>query len=468
MNQLPTKILTVSIAVCVSIACSSTLCIAVQGKSGKSKGFSKTTGGGNIYSIPKKKTGVGFPSPYSYSKPSSQSHGYNRGQSSRSNSNFNNRSHTHPSYRPRSTQSQKGRNNFSRGGSQLNFSPYGTSFNFGNRGGISQYYIPTNSIDRFGLGVTRYQTGFGSFSNHGFNNFGSYYGAGIPQAQVIIPTQPLGLSAAEQAAQAQLYNQSQTLRSQTIINDSINNRIIANEAIQNQSIPNEFYPQIATTATGRSIQRRAEAAFKIGDYRTAESLASQALVIERDNGKVFLFASQAAFATANFSMAVEYLDKATAMLPSDQWTSVVQNYKTFYGRNDYVGQTNRLTQHLASSPTDADAFVLRGYHYGSLGYVDAATLDFQRALGLNPKHKLANRLMPILGSNPVAVSEEVEAPIPGAVFPSSSRVPSNDGMIYLVPQSDAAQEIGTPALTAPQIEPTIDTGSSILVDDIVK
>lgn len=278
----------------------------------------------------------------------------------------------------------------------MSISPYG--LNYGYRGGVSSFYRPTNSIGSFGIGINQYSSGFGRpYGSYGYGSsynygspYGPYYGANYPPQY----NQPsIGLSAAEQAAR--------TTQPRTIIND----------AGGGQQIVNDFYPKVSTTASGRDIQRRSEMAFKTGDYRNAESLASQAMVIEPRNGQLMLFASQASFANGNFSQAASYLNKATQELPSDQWSFIVKNYKGFYGRNDYVTQTNRLTQHLASNPTDANAFALRGYHYGSLGYVDAATNDFQSALAADPNHDLSKRLLPVLGTIPLPASEEVEAPI---------------------------------------------------------
>ena len=135
-----------------------------------------------------------------------------------------------------------------------------------------------------------------------------------------------------------------------------------------------------------------------------------------------LFAAQASFANGNFSQSATFLKKGTENLPREKWNSVVKNYKEFYGRNDYVSQTNRLTQHLASNPTDANAFAVRGYHYGSLGYIEAATLDFQSALAVDPNHELSQRLLPVLGTIPQPVSEEVEAPIPTATVIPDERL----------------------------------------------
>lgn len=332
----------------------------------------------------------------------------------------------------------------------MSVSPYGLNFSYGSRsGGVSSYYRPTNSI-RYGIGINQFSTGYVPLyrsTYYGSNLNGSYYGADYPPSYALNP--------AEQAARDQLFNQGNApgyVPNQTIINDTTTNKPIVNE----------FYPQISTTAAARSLQRRAELAFKTGDYRDAETLASQATVVEPDNGQMMLFAAQASFANGNFSQSATFLKKGTENLPREKWNSVVKNYKEFYGRNDYVSQTNRLTQHLASNPTDANAFAVRGYHYGSLGYIEAATLDFQSALAVDPNHELSQRLLPVLGTIPQPVSEEVEAPIPTATVIPDER------MIYLVPQADVDIRPQDIPVTGTIDSLESETGSSILLQGPIK
>ena len=58
---------------------------------------------------------------------------------------------------------------------------------------------------------------------------------------------------------------------------------------------------------------------------------------------------------------------------------VIENFKLFYGQNDFVAQMKALSAHIKQSPSDADAWMLRGYQYGALGYPEAARKDFARA-----------------------------------------------------------------------------------------
>ena len=236
--------------------------------------------------------------------------------------------------------------------------------------------------------------------------------------------------------------------------------------LQNEStykpkiVSNQHYGLITTSASARSYQSRAEQAFKNGQYAQAVDLGRLALSQDPGNPKLELFLSHANFATGNFAQSAAYLDRATQKSTSDQWGFVVKNYQKFYGKNDYVSQTDRLNQKIASAP-NASALAVRGYHYGSLGYADAATNDFQQALSYDPNNALAKRLLPVLGNaiEPLG-PEEIIAPVPqgltrnaGSVL--NSQQPADDGIIRLVPQhSDAEMVDSVP----------VDSGQSILLN----
>ncbi len=229
-----------------------------------------------------------------------------------------------------------------------------------------------------------------------------------------------------------------------------------------------YYSKIPTSASARSFQSRAEQAFKNADYQQAAKLAEQALAQDPKNNKLRLFVSHTDFAVGNYTKAVHHLDQATHAMPTEQWGEVIHNFREFYGKNDYVTQTDRLNQDIASRPT-ATSLALRGFHYGCLGYAEAATVDFQHALGIDSSHALAKRLLPVLGIAPVPLApEEIQAPIPvalpiynstGSISHGQSIYRSPDGIIRLIPQfTDAELEAAVP----------VETGKSILLDGPAK
>jgi hypothetical protein len=138
-------------------------------------------------------------------------------------------------------------------------------------------------------------------------------------------------------------------------------------------------PVIEVSKLAADSQLKAERAFRAGEYGKAARFAGLATSLDESSGKLKLFASQAHFANGEYSEAAMMLVKATRELDSLQLGWVVENFKLFYGQNDFVNQTRSLSAHLKLNPSDGNAWLLRGYQYGALGYPDAARSDLSKA-----------------------------------------------------------------------------------------
>jgi len=143
---------------------------------------------------------------------------------------------------------------------------------------------------------------------------------------------------------------------------------------------------IETNQLAAASHLKAERAFRSGDY-------GQAARFYDSNGKLFLFVSQAHFANGEYREAAAALTKANSILPPDEMGWVVENFKLFYGQNDFVSQIKQLSAHLKQSPSDARAWLLRGYQYGALGYPDAAKKDLDRAKELGASAELVETFL---------------------------------------------------------------------------
>ncbi len=152
-------------------------------------------------------------------------------------------------------------------------------------------------------------------------------------------------------------------------------------------------PIIETNKLAASSQLKAERAFRSGDYGQAARFAGLAKSLDDTNGKLMLFVSQAHFANAEFPEAVSALEKASSMLASQDMGWLVENFKLFYGQNDFVGQIQQLSNRLEQFPSDAKAWLLRGYQYGALGYPEAAKRDLEKAKSLGADSDLADTLL---------------------------------------------------------------------------
>ena len=137
---------------------------------------------------------------------------------------------------------------------------------------------------------------------------------------------------------------------------------------------------------------KAERAFRGGNYGQAARFAGLATSLDESNGNLKLFATQAHFANGEYREAFESLQTAASLVSPDDLGFVVDNFKLFYGQNDFVSQTRALSTHLQQSPSDADAWALRGFQYGALGFPEAASKDFQKAASLGSDQSLIDLL----------------------------------------------------------------------------
>lgn len=138
-------------------------------------------------------------------------------------------------------------------------------------------------------------------------------------------------------------------------------------------------PVIEASDLAAETQLKAERAFRSGDYGQAARFAGLATSLDESDGKLKLFAAQAHFANAEFAEATSMVAAAAQQLEPVELGWVVENFKLFYGQNDFVTQTRSLSSYLNQNPTDASAWLLRGYQYGALGYPDAAKTDLAKA-----------------------------------------------------------------------------------------
>jgi len=154
----------------------------------------------------------------------------------------------------------------------------------------------------------------------------------------------------------------------------------------------------ATTPDGLDFQRRADAAFRQGRYDEAVRMANHAAVEMPDNGKLFLFMSQALFAVGDFGAAAGAAHQGMAMSDSKSWGTVVENFRQYYGNaNDYTEQLRRLEKFAKEHPDAPYARFLLGYHYGFLGHEKEARAELAEAVKLEERDELAGRLLAHFG-----------------------------------------------------------------------
>ncbi|MEM9942766.1 MAG: tetratricopeptide repeat protein [Planctomycetota bacterium] len=222
--------------------------------------------------------------------------------------------------------------------------------------------------------------------------------------------------------------------------------------------------KIPTMPNTRYLMQQAESAFFGGRYEEALRTGKSAKIVESDNGRIYLFLMQAAFAVGKYDEAAQYLTRSTSILPSDQWGYVVRNFRQFYGQNDFVNQTRALDRFLQLNPDSAAGFAVRGYQFANLGYLDAAISDLAKSRALNSQMPLAVRLSKVYDPNWTSQPDFIDMPIPSG---ETSQATDDPPIIRLVPEQTKSPILVAPELEElpdPEIGPDNKSDSSILIN----
>lgn len=172
----------------------------------------------------------------------------------------------------------------------------------------------------------------------------------------------------------------------------------------------ESYPR--ETSAGVEYLRRAETAFRSGDYEQAVRWANHAIVEMPRHGKHYLFLSQALFAVGEYRESAATVQQGMTLLNTSDWGDVVKNFRRYYTSSDYVDQVRRLEKFVEDNPEAAYARFLLGYHYGFLGYPTEARRELTKAAELEGRDEMAGRLLELFGGQRTTRSTDTNRPKP--------------------------------------------------------
>ena len=170
---------------------------------------------------------------------------------------------------------------------------------------------------------------------------------------------------------------------------------------------------------------RAQGAFRDGDYDQALRLAQHAAVDNADDGKLFLFLSQALLASDDYRGSADAAHRAMSLLEPKDWGYVVENFRRYYKNADYVEQILRLEKFVQENPEAAHARFLLGYHYGYLGYSKEAVRELSKAAELESRDELARRLIERFGGQAPARPQPKPRPAPAPPPEPEGQIPDS-------------------------------------------
>jgi len=152
-------------------------------------------------------------------------------------------------------------------------------------------------------------------------------------------------------------------------------------------------PSADSTERAVSFAQQGEMDFKEGRFDLALRDWRHALVDDPRNGGLVLLVAQALFQTGNYVEAAGAVQQGLAMLPTEQWGTVLGNYTRLYGDTQpFVDTLRDLDKRRKEKPDDPAVRFLLGYEYGFLGYPKEAVEELDKVLKAAPKDEVAKKL----------------------------------------------------------------------------
>jgi predicted Zn-dependent protease len=163
--------------------------------------------------------------------------------------------------------------------------------------------------------------------------------------------------------------------------------------------------------------------FQAGRYEAALTQLQQLTAADAGNGFAWLLASHAEFALHRFSDASISLRRALAVLPENQWSQILAQYRDYYRATRYTVHLRALETFASAHPTQPAAHLLLGYHYGFLGYRPQAV----EQLKLATTDDVDRRLLAHFGGRPASPPPAVLLPAAPPPAPEVLEPPVGSG-----------------------------------------
>lgn len=187
-------------------------------------------------------------------------------------------------------------------------------------------------------------------------------------------------------------------------------------------------------------------AFARGDYPAATKLVDQAIAKTPNDPVLHEFRGLILFATGEYRAATAAVYAVLSVGPGWDWSTL----SGFYTNPDvYYSQLRALEQYRSLHPGSPEARFLLAYHYMSCGRNEAATVELQEVVRLNPKDQLASQLLAGLSSDKSASgtsSSQIAAMAPSLSGTSPSVAAASGPTLSAASVSSAA--VAAPAATS--------------------
>ncbi len=207
-------------------------------------------------------------------------------------------------------------------------------------------------------------------------------------------------------------------------------------------------PQATVTQNDNNLDPQTRAAYALveqgrqlfrgGDYRGALAKYDAAIPDLKTDPVVHELRALALFALADYHEAAATLNALLAVAPGMDWTSMRNQYPDLA---TYTNQLRALEGFIRENPNDAAGRFVLGYHYLVTNYPEAALVQFQKVVELEPKDVVAKKMVETLqkkdDSQPNPAGEAAVDPALQTDLVGRWRAKSKDGTTFDVTFDDA-------------------------------
>jgi len=206
------------------------------------------------------------------------------------------------------------------------------------------------------------------------------------------------------------------------------------------SVPISQMPADTLTGPDSELYAAARGAFLRGDFDTALSAISQAIVQMPHNRDLHQFHSLVLFARNDYCRSATVAYAVLEDGPGWTWDYL----QSLYPAPDvYTGQLRNLEHYVSANPSEANVRFLLGYHYLMLDHTDVARRQLTQGVELRPADKLSARILTGIGeastTTPVALDNSGQT--------SVKKVVTNPTVIDPIDALPATVNTASPSLT---------------------
>jgi tetratricopeptide (TPR) repeat protein len=162
--------------------------------------------------------------------------------------------------------------------------------------------------------------------------------------------------------------------------------VIAEDSDWDEELP----PMDQTTQQAMDHFDRAKAAFRDSDYKAALDSIDSAIELLPSDATLHEFRALCLFAMRDYQQAAATIYAVLAAGPGWNWETMAGLYRS---TTTHTEQLRALEAHVRDNPDDSAAAFLLAYQYMTMGHLDAAVRKWERVAQLLPEDELTTQLL---------------------------------------------------------------------------